>query len=296
VEPVNGRGTGPSQHLHERWENGVCLLILQRPQRRSALNAALLRSLRERLEALLADDGVCGLVLTGSGAAFCAGLDLREVRAHLQPGRFVRELGPLGSEPIRPIDDGGAAAVTALDEMLADLAAVYALLESAEKPVVAAVNGAAVAGGAGLVAACDVAVAAESAVIGFPGIRVGLVAPVLTGALVRRMGLGWAQYLLLSGELLDARRALACGLVHAVVADADCVERAVALAQQMAEAPRAAYVATKHALRTYVTFPHGAAQDEAARDVRGGTAGGGVLLQYDASTAEALDRFLNGDE
>lgn len=215
---------GHDETLREQRVDGAAVLTLHRPHRRNALDARLLRDLRARIDAGVADDSVRVLVVTGAPPAFCAGLDLDEVRTgREEPGKLAA--------------------------MVSDLAAIYAAIESADKPVVAAVNGAAVAGGAGLAAVCDLVIAAESAQIGFPGIRRGLVAPVLHGPLLRSVGTSWARYLLLTGELLDARRARDIGLVHEVTADGSCLERALGVARRLAQMPAGALAATKRTLR-----------------------------------------------
>ena len=251
----------------------VAILTLNNPKRRNALTAACLQTLRARLADALDADAVRSVVLTGAGDAFCAGLDLHAVRRHLQPGRFVRPL----ADPHR------AGEPHALDAMLTDLAAIYAAVESAGKPVVAAVNGPAVAGGAGLVACCDVTVAAQGATIGCPGIRIGLVAPVLDGPLVRRVGWGAARHLLLTGALLDAKQARACGLFHEITAPEACLARAVGLAEQLGDVPPAAFAATK---RSFLPSTHDAAPGAQC------TPADAPLLLYDVDATAALDRFL----
>ncbi len=179
---------------------GCWEIVLNRPQRRNALSAALLAELTATLEAAAAEPQAHSVILTGAPPAFCAGLDLREV------GQVQ---GPF------------------------DNSALLKLLRTCEQSpclVVAAVNGAALAGGAVLVCACDVALAAESATLGFPGLRRGLVAPVVMTSLLRTVGLRQARYLVLTGETITARRARELGLVHEVVPDADLLERARQLA------------------------------------------------------------------
>lgn len=227
MEPLDA--AAQEETLQEQRVEGAAVLTLHRPHRRNALDARLLRALRARIDAGLADDSVRVLVVTGAPPAFCAGLDLDEVRT----GR---------EEPRK------------LAAMVCDLAAIYAAIESTDKPVIAAVNGAAVAGGAGLAAVCDVAIAAESAQIGFPGIHRGLVAPVLHGPLLRSVGPSWARYLLITGELLDARRARDIGLVHELTADGSCLERALGVARRLAQMPAGALAATKRTLRPCVGY------------------------------------------
>ena len=126
----------------------------------------------------------------------------------------------------------------------------------AEKPIVAAVNGAAVAGGAALVTACDLAVAAEPAEIGYPAVGRGMVAAVVMEFLRRRVGEQRTRYLLLTGGLLTARQACRIGLVGECVAAGDCLSRSLELARQCSSYPAGAYADTKELLaRTRLADP-----------------------------------------
>src|SRR4029434_8469831 len=101
------------------------------------------------------------------------------------------------------------------------LAKVYDLIYALRKPPIAAVQGAAVAGGAGLVTVCDLAIASPEAKFGYPEVRRGLVAAVVMAHLMRHVGERMARYLLLTGELIDARQAVQSGLINEVVPAAD---------------------------------------------------------------------------
>jgi methylglutaconyl-CoA hydratase len=199
----------------------VLVLKLNRPRRRNALSRALVRALRETVRAADGDAGVRCVVLTGAPPAFCAGLDLEEVAA------------------TRSEED-------AYDT--SGLLALYDAVEGLQKPVIAAVNGAALAGGAALVCACDFAVFAASATIGFPGIQRGLLAPIVMPYLVRAVGERMARYLLLTGRSLDARRALEVGLAAEVVEDGDVLGHARRTAAVMARFPADTVGQTKEIL------------------------------------------------
>jgi enoyl-CoA hydratase/carnithine racemase len=191
----------------ERVERGpVGVITLNRPEVRNALDIETIELLGRALAALDEDAGTRAVVLTGAGdRAFCSGMDLREFAADAMgtPGegtqvysRFVRE---------------GIAT-----------------------PVVAAVNGAAVAGGFELVLACDLIVASEAAVFGIPEVRRGLIAGSGGTLLPHRLPLAVALELGLTGDAIDAHRALAVGLVNDVVPADQVMARALAFAERVA--------------------------------------------------------------
>jgi methylglutaconyl-CoA hydratase len=208
--------------VHRARRAATIVLTLHRPERRNALSQALAAELTAALVAVGDDEDVRAVVVTGAPPAFCAGLDLRELARNEQ-------------------------AADAYD--VAWLEALYATIRGLPVPVIAAVNGAALAGGAALVTACDLAVAADSATFGYPGVRHGLVAPIVIPDLVAVVGLRRAQALLLTGATITAAEALEFGLVGAVVPDADVLNATLNQAAVIATSPRAAVAATKQALR-----------------------------------------------
>lgn len=190
--------------------DAIRILSLNRPEVRNALSRELRAELRDALEEARAEPAVRALVLTGAGEAFCAGLDLRELET-------LRE---------RSSAENRHDARTLADLFLA--------LYTFPKPVVAAVNGHAVAGGAGLASVCDVVVASERARIGYTEARIGFVAALVSVFLVRQLGERKARDLLLSARLLTAPEALEVGLVDEVTAAGDVLERGVERAAAMA--------------------------------------------------------------
>lgn len=191
-------------------EGPVRVVTLDRPEVRNALSRELRDALAAALDDAERDPAVRALVLTGAGGAFCSGLDLADLeRLATQPTEANRE-------------DSRA---------LADL---FWRLYTFPKPVVAAVNGAAVAGGAGLVSVCDLAVMAASARLGYSEARIGFVAALVGVFLVRLVGEKRARDLLLSARLVGADEAREMGLVNEVVPDAEVRERAVARARELA--------------------------------------------------------------
>ena len=188
----------------------VRVLTLHRPEVRNALSVELRDELGRALDEAARDRSVRCVVLTGSGSAFCAGLDLAELET---------------------IADRSSEAQRQDARAFADLLLRLATLP---KPVVAAVNGAAVGGGAGLVSACDVAVMDARARIGYSEARIGFVAALVAVFLIRQVGVSHARELLLSARMVSAEEALRLGLVHEVVEPGSAGARAVARADSMA--------------------------------------------------------------
>jgi methylglutaconyl-CoA hydratase len=204
----------------------AALLTLNRPDRRNALSRALIAALGERVQQAQADPAVRAIVVTGAGPSFCAGMDLDELQKSL------------GADPDQsPVWDDAL-----------KLARVYDALYTSPRPTIAAVNGAAVAGGAGLVSVCDLAVSVRGAKFGYPEVRRGLVAAMVMPHLLRHVGERTARYLLLTGELIDAQEALRVGFVNAVVPPERLLEQALAWAGALAEGGPQALARTKELL------------------------------------------------
>jgi methylglutaconyl-CoA hydratase len=179
-------------HVHEH----TGTIILNRPEKRNALSRKLLAELTQALDDLHQERRVRAVVLAASGPAFCAGMDLSEMS-----------------------DTRGSS--DALAQWHADAAAYRDLLEMMlrfPKPLIAAVQGPAVAGGAGLMLACDIVVATAAAKFGLPEPKRGLVAGMITPLLVFRLGAGQSAYLLLTAQTIDATEARRIGLFHEIVA------------------------------------------------------------------------------
>lgn len=214
-----------------RYENRApaALLTINRPDRRNALNRDLIQALADAFTRARDDDAARCVVLTGAGAAFCAGMDLAELQESLTARKTET---PVWDDALK-------------------LARLYDLIHTLPKPTVAAVNGAAVAGGAGLVTVCDLAVAVPEARIGYPEVRRGLVAAMVMPHLLRHVGERMARYLLLTGELIDAPVAAMAGLINQVAPPGQVVERAMVLARSLAEGGPNALAQTKELLRKF---------------------------------------------
>src|ERR1051325_5836376 len=192
----------------------VRVLPLNRPEKRNALDTALTSALLESLRRTDADETVRCVVLTGAGPAFCAGADL---------GEFKQLTDPKAAEK-RP----------ALTMQL------HLAFSKMVTPVVTAINGAAMGGGAGLAIAGDLAVMSRSAKLGYPATKHGIVAAIVMANLVRQVGRKSAFELVALAEPIDAPRALALGMVNRVVPQARLMNEALALAEKIAAVSRQA--------------------------------------------------------
>ncbi len=201
-------------------------VTLNRPEKRNALSRALLAELHQALDDLHQERRVRGVVLAAAGHAFCAGMDLAEMLATTeQEDRH--------------------------DQWHKDSVVYHDLIERMlrfPKPLVAAVSGPAVAGGAGLVMACDLVVATTGATFGFPEPRRGIVAGMVAPLLAFRVGGGHAARLLLTAELIDAREAHRLGLFHELVEDDKIWARANQLVLDIARSAPEAVQMTKRLL------------------------------------------------
>lgn len=189
--------------------DGVATLTLNRPQARNSLSSAMLKTLRAAFADIAADESVRVVVLAANGPAFCAGHDLKELRAANYAPSYTEEL-------------------------FADCAELMQAIVRLPKPVIASVHGIATAAGAQLVASCDLAVAAEDARFATPGVNIGLFCSTPMVALSRNVAPKHALQMLLTGDLIDAPTALRFGLVNELVPAEHLVARSRALALQIA--------------------------------------------------------------
>ncbi|MCL2542768.1 MAG: enoyl-CoA hydratase-related protein [Nocardioidaceae bacterium] len=199
--------TGDERAALYEVRDGVAVITLNRPAALNAVDAALSTAVGEGLEAAQADDAVRVVVVTGTGRAFCAGADLKAISAG-------QDIGATGHP------EWGFAGL---------------VRHWIDKPVIAAVNGFAMGGGTELALACDLVVAADSARLGLPEVKRGLLAA--AGGVVRlqrQVALKRALELALTGEGIDAETAREWGMVNRVVPAADVLDEALALARTIA--------------------------------------------------------------
>jgi methylglutaconyl-CoA hydratase len=195
------------KHLTIREHGPVARVTLARPEVRNAFNATLIAELHEAFESLGGRGDVRAIVLAGEGKAFCGGADVNWMQASLD---------------------------LSVEENLEDARALSRMLrviDGVPKPVIGRIQGAALGGGSGLAAVCDIAIAGEDAFFGFTEVKLGLIPAVISPFVVAKIGSSAMRALGLTGERFSAHRARDIGLVHEVVAENeldDAVERAVA--------------------------------------------------------------------
>lgn len=189
--------------------NRIGYITLNRPEKRNALNQELVNELSKAFVQASSDEAVKVIVLRAKGEAFCAGADLGYLQ---QLQKFTYE------------------------ENLADsrnLMALYKLIYTLPKVVIAQVEGHALAGGSGLVTVCDFAFAVPEAKFGYTEVRIGFVPAIVSAFLIRKIGEGRARELLLSGRLITADEAVAVGMISRKVAKDKIADEVDALAQQL---------------------------------------------------------------
>lgn len=249
--------------LLERHGEGVAVVTLNRPDRGNGVVPEMARDLLSVLDQLEPDRSVRAVVLTGAGQQFCAGADLVAMQ------RYLRESLRVTQEPYN------ARVLFPVTQRIVASRLIF----------VAAVNGGATAGGLDFALACDIRVASERAKLGETYINMGL-APGNGGTwfLPRLVGSGMAAQLALTGEIVDARRALEIGLVGSVVPHDDLLPVAVQMATGIAAKPWRALDATKQALRASWQQDLASSMASSFWSV--------AALQYTDDLHEAVDAFL----
>jgi enoyl-CoA hydratase/carnithine racemase len=244
--------------LLEEDKAGVRRLTLNRPEARNALSAGLMAALIDALGRAAKDPAARVVAIAGAGPAFCAGHDLRELRA--DPRRQTYE------------------------RIFAQCSELMLTIVRLPKPVVAEVGGVATAAGCQLVATCDLAVAAEEARFATPGVNIGLFCSTPMVALSRAIGRKPAMEMLLTGDLIDAAAAQRLGLVNRVVPRAGLRDAVDALARQIAGKSAFSVAIGKEAFYRQAELDLAAAYRYAAEIMTTN------MLAHDA--AEGIDAFL----
>ena len=238
-------------------------IILNRPDKRNALSRQLLEDLHQAFVDLHQEKQVRAIILTGAGTAFCAGMDLAEMRETAQSDHADEQWY---SDAVQYRD-------------LLELMLRY------PKPIIAAVNGPAIAGGAGLVLAADLVVAAKSASFALPEPRRGLVAGLVSPLLAFRIGGGHAARLLLTAETIDADEARRVGLCHELLDHEVLWARAHALAGEIAKGSPESLQLTKRMLNEtigenlFTLLSAGAAASATARTTEAAKEGLAAFLE-----------------
>ncbi len=253
------KGAGKSL-LEVRIDEAVATYVLNRPEVRNALGAELMRALEEALESIQENDAVRVVVITGAGKAFSAGADLAAMQRLAQGDEAANR-----------------------DDALR-MGGLFHKVARFPKPVVARVNGPAIGGGVGLMAACDVVVCSEVAFFQFSEVRLGLVPAVISPFCIRRLGPAVANRLFLTAERIDAQTALRLGLVDRVAA-AGALDDAVAeVCDDLLRAGPQAAAEAKKLVEQVSTLP--------PQDVLSYTAGCIARLRAGAEAEEGMRAFL----
>jgi methylglutaconyl-CoA hydratase len=205
----------------------AAVITINRPEKRNALSRALIAALSDAFERAKSDSAARCVLLAGAGPAFCAGMDLTELSETIEAEQAV-----------------------IWDDAL-KLARLFDLIYTLPKPTIAVVNGPAVAGGAGLVSVCDLAIAASTAIFGYPEVRRGLVAALIMPHLLRHVGERMARWLLLAGEMIDAAAAERCGLINAAVSPDQLTAKADQWVASLAQGGPDALARTKDLLQRF---------------------------------------------
>lgn len=218
---------GHYQTLRTNADEGILTITMNRPERRNALSPVMIEELIDALEK--AEKSHCGaVILTGSGSAFCAGLDL---------------------DHLESITAKTSAQHRADSEHLAHL---FRTLHDVSKPTIAAVNGAAIAGGMGLATICDFTLSAPEAKFGYTEVRIGFIPAIVSSFLIRQIGDKRSRDLLLTGRLIKAEEAHDLGLVTRIIAEQDLMHEARKLAQCLLRNSPEAMQATKRLMNDFV--------------------------------------------
>ena len=244
--------------LYSRDARGAVTLTLNRPQAFNSLSEGLLAALQKELDAIAADDSARVVVLAAAGKAFCAGHDLKEMRAAPSLGYY--------------------------EKLFKQCGAVMLSLQRLPVPVVAKVQGIATAAGCQLVAMCDLAVAARTARFAVSGVNLGLFCSTPSVALSRNLGRKAAFEMLVMGEFIGAEQALAKGLINRV-AEPDQLDAEVeSLVASIVAKPRVAVAMGKQLFYRQLETGIAAAYEDAAQTM--------ACNMMDASALEGVQAFI----
>jgi len=219
-----------SKHVQLKIENGVARLTLDRPEKRNALRREIIQALLDSVRLVAADASVRVLILGATGKIFCAGMDLGQMQERAQSENSDQEW-------------------TADSQVLCDLLTEMLALQI---PTIACVHGPALAGGVGLVVACDIVIASEETFFMLPEPMRGITAAMVTPLLIHRVGPGPATYMLLSNERIPASNSF--GLCHSVVPSDKIESRLQSLINSILGGSRSAFSITKTHVRSNLAY------------------------------------------
>jgi enoyl-CoA hydratase/carnithine racemase len=212
--------------------DGVCTLTLNRPAQMNLLTGEMLGALQDQLDSIASNSKIRVVILAAAGKGFCAGHDIKEIRA--------------------------LKALPKIEQLFATCSRMMQTITALPQPVIARVQGAAAAAGCQLVAQCDLAVASEAARFTTPGVTWGFFCSTPGVAVARNLSRKRAMEMLLTGDLIDARKAMEWGLVNRVVAAEDLERETEKLARQIADKPPVTVATGKRAF--YEQMEQGAAK------------------------------------
>ncbi len=218
--------------LRTHTDAGIHTILLNRPDKRNALNHQLIEELTHALESFAASETCRVVILTGAGSAFCAGLDLEHLRAMIQ-------------------HSGEASAAEDYRADAQRIATLLRTLYALPKPSIAAVNGPAIAGGMGIATLCDFTLAVPEAKFGYTEVRIGFIPAIVSAFLRTQIGEKAARDLLLTGRILSAAEAQSLGLVNRVLPEPELLAEAKLLAERLLRNSPAAMESTKRLLRRF---------------------------------------------
>ena len=210
------------------YDAGIATITLNRPEKRNAISTPLMEDLLAALDEIERSTAQV-VILTGSGKAFCAGMDLDELK------------GLLGKTHAENVKDSTRMAV------------LFRRLYDFPRPTIAAVNGAAIAGGTGLATMCDFTLAQPEAKFGYTEVRIGFIPALVSSILVWQVGHKIARDLLLTGRLFDAQEAHRYGLVNEIVPAEQLQQRARDLAAQIQENSPSSVLTTKRLINSFIS-------------------------------------------
>lgn len=233
------------QHLTITTDGAATVITLNRPDVHNAFNERLIAELHDAFTHLSADDSVRAIVLRGAGRSFCAGADLHWMRSSLDT----------------PHEENVADAMRMAD--------MFRAIDKCPHPVIGRIHGAALGGGMGLTAVCDIAIAADDARFGFTEARLGIAPAVISPFAVRKIGESHARALFLTAERFTADRALAIGLVHQVIPAAELDDAVRATVRNIALCGPAGVRAAKRMAMTVTLIPDAEARELTANTIAG---------------------------
>jgi methylglutaconyl-CoA hydratase len=227
--------------LHLAHDSRIATITLNRPDKRNAISYELIDDLLGALDDV-AKSSALVLILTGAGKAFCSGMDLDNLRALV------------GRSPDENLKDSES------------MARLFRSLYDFPRPTIAAVNGAAIAGGCGLATLCDFTLAVPEAKFGYTEVRIGFVPAIVSTFLLRQVGEKVARDLLLTGRIIEAAEALRIGLINEIVSAEKLLECATGLASQLMENSPESLAYTKRLLSDHARIQLDAQIQSAVRE------------------------------